>query len=125
MSDLQQYSKVTVYYNSNLLVEEVSMGADRESGAQVVKTVSKGFAGTSPGSPMMTIEIVEAVPANGFDISTLGPDMKNQTVREVTLFSAGKSLTTKGFVMKDSLKHGVDKESELSFSMTCEWADWQ
>lgn len=125
MSDLQNYSKVSAYYNNNQLAEEVELSIERMSGAQEQHTVLKGLAGFSPGSPKMTINVKSAIPAAGFEIATLGADMRDVVVREYTFFAGGKSLTTKGVVIKDKTTHGVDKAAEIDFDAVCQYADWQ
>jgi hypothetical protein len=123
MSNLQQYTKVEVYLDGTLLSEEASVKVARKSGANNVFTVAKGFAGRSPGSPMLEISIESAVPAAGFEFNA-GKAIKNQEVHELTLFAAGVTLTTKGFFDTDDLNHAVNSESKLSLSFVGEIADW-
>jgi hypothetical protein len=125
MADLQTYTKLACNYNLQHMAEETNVTIKRISGAQVVKTVAKGFAGMSPGSPMMEITFKSAIPAAGFELTTIGEDMRDLVVREVTVFGASKSITTKGFVTEDNTQHGADNVAELDFTMQCEWADWE
>lgn len=124
MADLQLYSKVACYYNNLQQAEEVEVSIKRISGAQVQKTVLKGFAGMSPGSPMAEITVKNGIPAAGFEVTTIGRDMNELRVVEFTFFAAGKSLTTKGFVTEDNTTHGTDKPAELDYTAQCQWADW-
>jgi hypothetical protein len=120
---LQLYSLCTVYVDGALLAEEVSVSIDRESRAQEVLTVAKGFAGMSPGAAMMMITIDNAVPAAGFELNA-GPAMKGLGVKELTLAMAGQTLTSKGFFVKDATSHAVNSESKLNISFVGEFADW-
>lgn len=125
MSDLQLYSKVAVYYNNQQLAEETNVTIKRVSGAQVVKTVAKGFAGMSPGSPMVEITIKNGIPAAGFEVGTIGADISQLKVVEFSFFAASKTLTVKGFVTEDNTVHNVDSPSELDITAQCQFADWQ
>jgi hypothetical protein len=124
MSDLQQYSRIAVYYNSKLLSEESDVTIKRTSGSQPVHTVQKGLAGFSPGSPMCEVTVKSRIPAAGFEISSIGKDMQSVAVVELTFFAAGKTLTTKGAIMDDSTQHAVDTASEIDFTFQGQFSDW-
>jgi len=123
MSNLQKYTKATVYWNGTLLSEESSVTVKRVSGAQPVKTTAKGFAGMSPGAPMMTISIDSAVPAADFELNP-GPVIENLEDGEITVFAGGRTLTSKGFITDDNFTHAVESQSKLSFEFTGQFADW-
>lgn len=121
---MQLYTKAQVYINSGLLAEEASVSVKRISGAQVVKTVAKGLAGMSPGSPMMEVSIKSAVPSADFELNP-GSFIKSLGIAELTVFAAGRTLTTKCFITEDTFAHAVDNESTLDMSLICEFADWE
>lgn len=125
MSDLQNYTKVSSYYNNQLQSEETEVSIKRITGAQIMKTVQKGFAGMSPGSPMIEITVKNGIPAAGFEVSTIGRDMNEMRVVEFTFFAASKTLTTKGYVIDETTTHGTDKPAELDYTAQCQFADWQ
>lgn len=120
---LQLYTLAAIYVNGALLSEESSVGIDRDTNAQQVLTVAKGFAGLSPGAQMTMINVDNAVPSADFE---LNPDkfMKGLAVVEITVFAAGRTLTTKGFVIKDNFQHAVNSDSKLSFSFIGEPSTW-
>jgi hypothetical protein len=124
MSNLNLYTKATVYIDGSLLSEESKVSIKRTTGAQIAKTVAKGLAGVTPGSPMMEISISSAVPSADFELNP-GKYMKLLQPTEVTIFAAGRTLTTKGFVMSDSFTHAVDSASALDMEITAQWTDWQ
>lgn len=123
MSNLQKYTKATVYWNGTLLSEESSVTVKRVSGAQPVKTTAKGFAGMSPGAPMLSISIDSAVPSSDFELNP-GPIIENLEDGEITVFAAGRTLTSKGFITDDNFTHAVESQSKLSFEFTGQFADW-
>jgi hypothetical protein len=124
MSDLQLYSKISCYYNNKLQSEEIEVSIKRITGAQIQKTVQKGFAGLSPGAPMLEITLKSGIPATGFEVPTIGQDMLLTRVVEFTFFAGGKTLTTKGFVIDDTSTHGSEKPAEIDYTAQCQFSDW-
>ena len=125
---LQLYSMVEVYLNGAKLAEEAQVSISRRTNAQPVNTVAKGYAGESPGAAIMEIKITEAVPAAAFEVNPgqfMGLVSASAiTPVELTLFCAGKTLTTKGFIYEDSLSHAVNSEAKIEMSARTEPADW-
>lgn len=115
MSNQQQYSKAVVYVNSNVLSEEASVTIKRTSGSQAVKTVAKGYAGESPGSPMTEITVSNAVPAIDFELDP-GTFINEVAEVEISIFAAGRTLTVKGSIIDDNFSHAVDTEAKLEFN---------
>lgn len=123
MADLELYTKATVYVNSVLLAQEASVEVKRTTGAQPVKTIAKGFSGMSPGSPMCTMKVTSGVPSADFELDA-GQFMKNLEVVELTVFAAGRTATSKGFITDDNFSHAVDAQSKLDFDFTGQFPDW-
>ncbi|KYF87787.1 hypothetical protein BE20_24900 [Sorangium cellulosum] len=123
MANLDLYTKAQVYVNSALLAEEASVTIKRSTGAQQVKTVAKGFAGLSPGSPMCEITVSNAVPSADFELDP-GQFMKDLEVVEVTIFAAGRTATSKGFITDDNFSHAVDTASKLDFTFVGQFPEW-
>lgn len=121
---LQLYTLVTCYVDGAMLAEEARVTIDRETNAQNVLTVAKGFSGLSPGAAMMMITVENAVPSADFELNP-GARMKALQVTEFTFACAGNILTTKGFIISDNLAHAVNSESKLDFKCVCEFADWR
>ena len=126
---LQLYTQAEVFINGSKLAEEAQVSVERNTNAQVVNTVAKGFAGLATGAPVMNIKITNAVPAASFELNPgafMGmPSGGGLQVIEITLFGAGQTLTAKGFVMSDNLSHAVNTESKLEMSIIAEPADWK
>ena len=123
MANLGLYTKALVYWNGKQLTEETSASVSRETNAQIVKTVAKGLAGVSPGAAMITVSVKNAAPSTDFELNP-GPFMGGLQVGELTIFAAGRTLTSKGFILKDNFSHAVDSASELDFDFTGQFADW-
>jgi hypothetical protein len=123
VADLQLYTKALVYLESGLMSEEADVSMKRATGAQVVKTVAKGFSGVSPGAPMCNIEITNAVPSADFEVDP-GRYMKTLQVVELTIFAAGRTATMKCFVTDDNFSHGVETPSKLTMSLVGQFPDW-
>ena len=126
---LQQYSQAEIYLNGGKLAEEASVTVSRRTNAQNVNTVAKGFAGQSPGAAIIEIKVTNAVPAAAFEVNpgqfmamTNGSAL---AVVEISIFAAGQTLTTKGFITDDNFSHAVNSEAKLEFSATCQPADWK
>lgn len=123
MSNLQNYTKAVVYINGALLTEESNVTVKRESGGNAVKTVAKGYAGRSPGAPMTTITVKNAVPSEEFELNP-GQFINNSESCEISVFAAGKTLTLDAFIIDDNFQHGVDAAAELEFNAEGGPSDW-
>lgn len=126
---LSLYTQAEVFINGSKLAEEAQVSVERNTNAQVVNTVAKGFAGLATGAPVMNIKITNAVPALAFELNPgtfMGmPSGGSLQIVEVTIFAAGQTLTSKGFVMSDNFSHAVNTESKLEMSLMCEPSDWK
>ncbi len=126
MANLQQYAKAELHWNGKVLSEEASVTIKRASGAQIVKTVAKGLAGLSPGSPMVNISISNAVPSAGFEMDP-GEFILNNLIGQLTIILGHFSLqmTCNGFILDDSFSHAVDTASKLDFEFISGPARWE
>ena len=126
---LQLYSQVEVYLNGTKMAEEAQVSIGRRTNAQPVNTVAKGYAGESPGAAIMEVKITSAVPAAAFEVNPgqfMGLVSASALVPvEITLFAAGSTLTSKGFVYEDNLSHAVNSEAKIEMSARLEPADWK
>lgn len=120
----QLYTLCEVYIDGSKLTEETSVKLTVTSKAQVVETVARGFAGLSPGAKMISISIENAAPSATFEYD---PSLAVSELRvvELTLFAAGKTLTSKGFLTDYEFGHSVNSPSSLSMSFTGEYAAWE
>lgn len=120
----QTYSKVTVYVNGNQLQQETEVTIKRSSGSQPVKTVSGGYSGESPGSPMGEYTVTSAVPMVAMEFDP-GGVIQNLTPVQLTFFCAGKTMTGQCTIFEDNLTHGVDTMAKQSFSARGGMTQWQ
>jgi hypothetical protein len=115
LANLQQYTIILAVVNGNLLAEEQEVDTTRTANAQQVDTVVKGFAGLSPGSPMLEVDIANAAPQGGFEFDA-GPYILSLTPVPVQVIGpGGKSLRGDCFIISDALKHGVGQQARYSF----------
>jgi hypothetical protein len=124
MANLQHYTLAHIYLNSQLLTEEAEVRLTRNSNAQRVNTVYKGFAGVSSGPAITELECTNAVPAAGFEYPDLGKNILGNDIIEATLLAAGTTYTFKGFLMTDNFSHSTGAESKLSFTAIGQFSDW-
>ena len=61
------YDLLFAYANGELLGENLEIATTVESDVAQVKTIPQGFAGITPGSPVVMIKIKQAVPIDGFE----------------------------------------------------------
>ncbi len=120
----QLYTLAFVTVGGRLLTEHVDAQVNRSTNSQPVNTVSKGYAGESPGAPMVEIDVTNAVPAADFEMDP-GPYMENLDVVEIGVLVAGKQLVASGFIISDSFSHSVNSESKLSFKFRGSYASYQ
>jgi hypothetical protein len=120
----QLYSQVYVLINGKLLMEHANVSVNRDSGAQVVTTVGRGFAGVSLGAPQLTISVDNAIPISGFEFDA-GQHIQTLEVVEIGLLCAGLALSSKGFILKDSIKHAVNQESGYSFEFIGDFSEFE
>lgn len=120
----QLYSLVYCTVGGALLTEEVSVELRRITNAQVINTIQSGFAGMSQGAAFCSIDVKNAVPSVAFELDP-GPFMRNLGTVEMMLFAASVVAVTKGYIVEDTLVHGVDSPSGLSFKFIGRMPQWE
>lgn len=123
-NDPQLYTLIYVLVDSALLSEEASVTLNRETGSQPAKTVAKGYAGETPGAPMVELQVSNMVPAAGMEFDA-GQYMVAMKPIEMGLLSHGKQLTFKGFIVSDSIKHAASGEAGYDFNVRGVFSEWQ
>jgi hypothetical protein len=107
-----------------LLAEEQEIDFSRTAYAQQVDTVIKGFAGMSPGSPMLEIDVNNAAPTGGFEFDA-GPYIASLTVVPVQLIGpGGKVIKGDAFITHDNGRHGVNQQMRYNFRMIMSIKQW-
>jgi hypothetical protein len=113
--NLQLYSILLSVVGGNLLAEEQEIDFSRTANAQQVDTVLKGFAGMSPGSPMLEVDIHGAMPQGGFEFDA-GPYIISLTPVAVQVIGpGGKAMKGDAFIVSDQGRHGVNQQARYSF----------
>ena len=111
--------------NGQLLTEEFKITWSRTSNAQRVNTTAKGFAGLSPGTPMLEAEITNAIPAAGFEFD-MGQIIASLSTINAQIIGPGRvAIVCPGFVEKDNGSHSVGSASEYSFNFVASLQQFQ
>ena len=124
---LNLFTLATCLVNGLLLTMESQVTVDRDARAQEIETTALGFAGFSPGAPVVRIEVENAVPSLDFELNPgqfFLPQNGGLQIVELTVFAAGRTLTSKGMIIKDNFRHGVNSPARLGFSFVGQPADW-
>ena len=122
---LETYSLAYVEIDGTLLLEEADVKITRDSRSQEQNTVAKQYAGESPGAGLMTIEVMNAVPAGGFELDPGKYFVDGPKQCQIKIVAAGSTLTTDGFIVGDNFGHGVNKEASISFHGRFQMAKWE
>lgn len=118
------YTNAALYINGAMMLQSVSVQISRKTNAQPQLTLAKGWAGMSPGAPMLEVTFSNAVPAAGMEYDP-GAVMAALGTEAFTIFAGNASLTTTGFVTEDTFKKAVNSEASHDITMMCEFAEWQ
>lgn len=124
MSEFQLYAQAAVLVDGLFLTQESSVQVQRTTNSQAVNTVALGYAGESPGAPMVEITVSSAVPSADFELNP-GKFMKRLQECEIGILGpGGKQLTARGFIISDNFQHAVNSASSLEFSFRGKMVDW-
>lgn len=124
MSNTAVYSLMYVLAEGQLLSQHGSATLSRSTNSQPVNTVALGYAGESPGAPMVEFDCECAVPATGFE-RQWGPEMAALIPAEIGVLMAGQQIRMKGFIISDTFAHSVNSEAKYSFKFRGGPADFE
>lgn len=124
MANNSLYSLAYVTIDGALLTEHASVSVKRSTASQAVTTVLKGYAGESPGAPMVEIDVKNAVPSADFEFNP-GPFMKKLKQVEIGVLVAGKKMIARGFIISDNFSHAVNGEAALDFQFRGSFVDYE
>ncbi len=117
MANLGLYSIMVAVVNGTLVAEEQQIDFTRTANAQQIATVIKGFAGLSPGAPMLEVDIENAAPQGGFEFDA-GPYILSLTPVQVQVIGpGGKVMKGDAFITEDHGTHGVNQAMRYRFRM--------
>jgi hypothetical protein len=124
--NFQQFAKILCTGNGALLSTETHVSITWDPALNPQHTVALGLAGVSQGSRYMTVDIDAAVPSAGPEFDPV-PLAGTAEIVELGLIipGSGKQCTTKGFITKASMDHGVNAEAKLTFSLIGAWAEFE
>jgi hypothetical protein len=117
------YTNAAIDMNGARLLEASTVEVDRASGAVDQMTLSKGWAGKSPGSRKMTIKVTNGVLAAGWEFDA-GASIAGLKINSFTIYAGQSFLTSTGFIISDSFKKGVDQNASYEFTIEAEYALW-
>jgi hypothetical protein len=115
MSNSQLYTILLSVVGGTLLAEEQEVDWSRTANAVQVDTVAKGFAGMSPGSPMLEVDIRNAMPQGGFEFDAGPYILSLQTVPVQVIGPGGKAMKGDAFIIQDQGRHGVNQQASYNF----------
>lgn len=115
---LQDYTKADIFLNGVLIAEATGITVNHRPGKNPVNTMNKGFAGFSPGSASMEVQIESAVPRVGTDMDFVALAYGNTTV-DIVFFGRSKKMKSKGQVTDASERYGTDQPASFSLTLVC------
>ena len=125
MSEFALYAQAAVLVDGLFLTQESSVTVARSTNSQAVNTVALGYAGESPGAPMVEITVRNAVPSADFELNPGKFMKKMQEVEIGVLGPGGKQLTARGFIISDNFQHAVNAEATLEFHFRGKFKEWE
>ena len=115
-SNVVLYTLLFATVNNAVIAEEQSIDLKRIGGGQIIHTVLKRFSGISPGSSFCQISIMSAVPAAAIEFDP-GDVIDGYVPVDIGIVGpGGKTAKTRGFIMEDEFKHGVDQQAQHTLS---------
>lgn len=118
------YTNCAIDIRGQRALEAATISVERQNNATPQKTLAKGQAGFSPGSPMMTIRVTSGVRAVGFEFDA-GPDMATLSDVPFTIYAANSFMTGTGTILTDKLDKSVDKNADYEFTIQAPMSQWQ
>lgn len=98
------------------MAEEQQIDVIRTTNSQAVATVPNGYSGESAGAGMTEFTVRSAIPQGGFEFD-MGRFMAALIPVNVQITGpGGKSIKNKAFVIRDSVRHGVNQEASYEFN---------
>jgi hypothetical protein len=117
VANLGLYSILVAVVNGTLLAQEQEVDFTRTSNSIAIDTVILGYAGESPGSPMLEVDIQNALPQGGFEFDA-GPYIASLTPVAIQVIGpGGKVMKGDAFIISDQGRHGVNQAARYSFRM--------
>jgi hypothetical protein len=125
VANLQTFSILVAVTGGTLLTMEQEVDFSRTSNSTAVDTVLLGYAGESPGAPMLEVDIHSAMPSAGLEFDA-GPYIASLIPVPIQVTGpGGKSMKGDAFIISDNGRHGVNQQARYSFRMRAPLALFQ
>jgi hypothetical protein len=117
----QDYARLAVFYNDNLLTQVTSISLTTNSGNQRVDLLNEGLGGFTPGSGDCTIEVGFVVPAGGLE-EEFQQHCADREFVKMQVPVGSKDYVGKGKLDTVSISQSVNASVEGSFTWIGELA---
>lgn len=114
---VQDYAKLTVFYNQNALTQITSISHSTESGQQRVDLLNEGVGGFTPGSGSCEVEVGFVVPIGGLE-DTFQEDCANGSYVTVQIPIGSKDYIGRGKLMSVKISQSVGAVTEGTWTWT-------
>jgi hypothetical protein len=121
---LQQYTTGSFYVNGTLLSEATSVTITRNTNANKVYTIAKGFSGLSLGNREIEGSVENVVPSADFELD-VGDFMASLETVKFDIFVGGRTMTIEGFILQDTIHFSAGATSGLSFSFVAPFGNFE
>lgn len=115
MANLQDYARLAVAMDGNVLTNITSIDAEWNSGQNRVDLLNEGLAGFTPGSGDVTINLGFAVPIGGLEEDYVGR-VVDGTLTTMQIFLGPKDYVGKGKIQNAKVSQSVNGAVEGTMS---------
>lgn len=116
---LQDYARLSVFYNGNALTQITSLSHTTNSGQQRVDLMNEGLGGFTPGPGDCTVDVGYAVPIGGTE-DTFQEDCTLGRFVSLQVPIGAKSYLGLGKIMTNTVSGSTGANVEGTFSWTGE-----
>lgn len=124
MAELKLYTQALLYLDGTKLAECESIQVSGDSKAQIVETIAQGLSGITQGASQLKFTVKNAVPDADFEMNP-NTFIKKGDFKDLSVFAAGKTITSKVFINNWSFSYQVNGKAELNFDAIGTWSDWE
>ncbi len=116
---LQDYARLSVFYNGNALTQITSLSHTTNSGQQRVDLMNEGLGGFTPGPGDCTVDVGYAVPIGGTE-DTFQEDCASGKFVSLQIPIGAKNYLGLGKIMTNTVSGSTGANVEGTFSWTGE-----
>lgn len=111
----QDFAKLVLFYNGNLLTQLTSVALNTNSGQQRVDLLNEGLSGFTPGSGDVTIDVGFVVPIGGTE-DTFQEDCAEGAFVTLQVGVGKKSYIGRGKLMSCNISQSTNANVEGTFN---------